>query len=144
MKKVRIFVLIVIICLIAFVASVPVVNNLSAKKIENQLLSITLPDNTVTVESLSKAGKLIGNGNGMQYFGAMLIRSERTLEDLSAYYSQQNADVIVKEQKTQDIDFLEHETLFFKSNIADGKTYYIVYLFGGGISPFSELDIRGH
>jgi hypothetical protein len=144
MKKVRIFVLIVIICLIAFVASVPVVNNLSAKKIENQLLSLTSPDNTVTVESLSKAGKLIGNGNGMQYFGAMLIRSERALEDLSAYYSQQNADVIVKEQKTQDIDFLEHETLSFKSNIADGKTYYIVYLFGGGIAPFSQLDIRGH
>lgn len=144
MKKVRISALIAIILLIGFLASVPVVNNLTAKSVEKELKEIPLPDHTEMVEAVSKAGKLVGNGNGMQYFGAMLIRSESTLEDLSAYYSQQHADVVVKEQKTQEIAFLEHSRLSFKTNITDSEDYYIVYLFGSGIAPFSQLDIRGH
>ena len=39
------------------------------------------------IESISRAGKLTGNGNGMQYFGAILIRSDLSLEELDAYYS---------------------------------------------------------
>ena len=36
----------------------------------------------VLIESLSEAGRLTGNGNGLQYFGAVLIRSELSLEEL--------------------------------------------------------------
>ena len=144
MKKVRISALIAIILLIGFLASVPVVNNLTAKGVEKELKEIPIPDHTEMVEALSKAGKLVGNGNGMQYFGAILLKSERSLEELSSYYSQQHADVVVKEQKTQEIAFLEHSRLSFKTDIDDSAGYYIVYLFGSGIAPFSQLDIRGH
>lgn len=144
MKRMIISIVIVAVLLVGFIVSIPLVNNLSAKKIEKQLVEIDLPDNTEIIESLSKAGKLVGNGNGMQYFGAMLIRSEKTLDELTVYYSQNNTNICVKEQKTQIIQCVKHGELSFKTHITDDEDYYIVYLFGSGISPFAELDIRGH
>lgn len=144
MKKAWIPVLAVVVLLIGFVVSIPLVNDFSAKRVEKQLAEISLPDHTQMVESLSKAGKLVGNGNGMQYFGAVLIRSEQTLEELFVYYSQKNPAIVVKEQKTQKIEWVEHENLSFHTNITDTEEYYIVYMFGSGIAPFSQLDIRGH
>lgn len=140
----RMILVLIVVIFAGFVLSIPLVNNSSAKKIEKQLVEIDLPDNTEIIESLSKAGKLVGNGNGMQYFGAMLIRSEKTLDELTAYYSQINTNISVKEQKTQKIQCIEHGELSFKAHISDTEDYYIVYLFGAGIFPFSELDIRGH
>lgn len=140
----RMILVLIVVIFAGFVLSIPLVNNSSAKKIEKQLVEIDLPDNTEIIESLSKAGKLVGNGNGMQYFGAMLIRSEKTLDELTAYYSQNNTNICVKEQKTQIIQCVEHGELSFKTHITDDEDYYIVYLFGSGISPFAELDIRGH
>lgn len=144
MKKKIIPVAIVIFLLIGLAVSVPLVNDFSAKNVEKSLVEIALPDDTQMVESISKAGKLVGNGNGMQYFGAILIKSEKTLDELFDYYSQKLAGVVVKEQKSQIIECVEHAQLSFTTNITDTDKYYIVYLFGNGISPFSELDIRGH
>ncbi len=142
MKK-RILV-IVIVLLAAFLASIPLVNNLLAKNVERQLTGIALPDNTQLVESVSKAGKLVGNGNGMQYFGAILLQSEETLDDLSYYYSSKAAGVVVKQQISQKIECIDHRQLSFQTPVSEAEHYYIVYLFGSGISPFSELDLRGH
>lgn len=135
---------IVIFLFIGFIVSVPLVNDFTAKNVEKNLIEIALPDQTEMVESISKAGKLVGNGNGMQYFGAILIRSEKTLDELSDYYSQKLAGVVVKEQKSQIIECVEHAQLSFTTSITDTEKYYIVYLFGSGIAPFSELDIRGY
>ena len=143
MKK-KIALVAIVILLVGLLVSVPLVNDFSAKNVEKSLVEIALPENTQMVESLSKAGKLVGNGNGMQYFGAMLIQSELTREELSDYYSQKNADIIVKVQKTQKIECVEHAQLSFVTQITDAENYYIVYLFGEGIFPFAELDLRGH
>lgn len=144
MKKKIVPIAIISIFFIAFIVSVPLVNDFSAKNVEKSLVEITLPDNTQMVESISKAGKLVGNGNGMQYFGAMLIQSELTREELSDHYSQKNANIVVKEQKTQKIECVEHAQLSFATQITDAENYYIVYLFGEGIALFAELDLRGH
>ena len=134
----------VILLIVAFAVSVPLVNDFSAKNVENSLVEIALPENTQMVESVSKAGKLVGNGNGMQYFGAMLIKSEQTLEELAAYYADVNAEIVVRVQTAQAIECLEHAQLSFATQITDAENYYIVYLFGEGLAPFSQLDIRGH
>lgn len=131
-----------IVLLVAFVVSIPLVNNQSAKNVEKQLAGIALPDNTQLIESVSKAGKLVGNG--MQYFGAILIQSEETLDGLSAYYSSQAAGAVVKKQASERIECVDHPQLFFQAPVSEAGNYYIVYLFGNGISPFSELDLRGH
>ena len=144
MKRKIIPAAIVIALLVGLFAAVPLVNDLSAGQVERSLVEIIPPENTQIVESLSKAGKLVGNGNGMQYFGAILIKSELTQEELAAYYSQIHADIVVKEQKTQEIAFIEHEQLSFATQITDTENYYIVYRFGDGIALFEQLDLRGH
>lgn len=144
MKKTVIPIVLIAVLLVGFIVSVPLVNNHSAKEVERRLVSTALPDNTEIVESLSKAGKLVGNGNGMQYFGAMLIKSELGLEELEAYYSEIISGSAVREQKSRDIEIIEHGTLSFEAEISDTEGYFIVYLFGSGKKPFSELDIRGH
>lgn len=144
MKKAVIPIVLIAVLLVGFIVSVPLVNNHSAKEVERRLVSTALPDNTEIVESLSKAGKLVGNGNGMQYFGAMLIKSELGLEELEAYYSEIISGSAVREQKSRDIEIIEHGALSFEAEISDTEGYFIVYLFGSGKKPFSELDIRGH
>lgn len=144
MKKAVIPIVLIAVLLVGFIVSVPLVNNHSAREVERRLVSTALPDNTEMVESLSKAGKLVGNGNGMQYFGAMLIKSELGLEELEAYYSEIISGSAVREQKSRDIEIIEHGTLSFEAEISDTEGYFIVYLFGSGKKPFSELDIRGH
>lgn len=39
---------------------------------------------------------------------------------------------------------MEHTSLRFKNQDWSTKNYYIIYLWGNGISPFDELDLRGH
>ena len=98
------------------------------------------------IESLSQAGKLTGNGNRMQYFGAILIRSELSLEELETYYSDYRSnewEYLVEIQEGQSIEVIEHKALQFSEEIEDGG-YYIVYSWGRGNSLLKELDMRGH
>ena len=91
-------------------------------------------------------GKLTGNGNGMQYFGAILIRSELSLEELDAYYSDYRRnewEYLVEIQKGQSIEVIDHGGLQFSEEIK-GSGYYIVYSWGSGDSLLQELDMRGH
>ena len=143
MNKAIIVFLVIIVLIVGFIISIPLVNNYSANNVEQELLSIALPDNTEMIESLSIAGKVVGNGNGMQYFGAILIKSEKTLDELFNYYSGKLEGILVKEQKSKEIEFT-HGDVSFSSNINEEGNYFIVYLFGDEIFPFSELDIRGH
>ena len=57
-------------------------------------------------------GNLTGNGNGMQYFGAILIRSDLSLEELDAYYSDHRSnewEYLVEIQEGQSIDVIDHK-----------------------------------
>lgn len=139
--------LVLVVFLIGVVTSVPLLNNYSAWKVERKLCETPLPERTERIDSVSKAGKLTGNGNGMQYFGAMLIRSELSLEELKSYYAgyaNKGWEYLVGRQKGTSVDVIEHGYLQFAEN-ADGDNYYIVYSWGDGInSLLEEIDLRGH
>ena len=112
-------------------------------------MQLSLPDKTEIVDALSSAGKLIGNGNGMQFFGAILIKSELTLEELNNFYSKYRENewsYIVEKQVSNNIAFIEHRDLKFKALKVDEQliNYYIVYTWGSSDYPLSDLDIRGH
>ena len=146
MKKMlkRMAIPLIVIALIAgALIAIPTVNNYSAYAVEKQLCSLSLPNQTERVESLSKAGKFVGNGNGMQYFGAILIRSDLSMDELLDHYQTALPGAVVKKQTAQQIECIQHGSIRFETPI-DGDNYYIVYYFGSGIEPFSELDIRGH
>lgn len=127
----------------------PFVNDNAARKTAKVLEHIPLPNDTELVETAYKAGKLVGNGNGMQYFGAILIRSELSLEELKGYYSKfadpehQEWECEVEVQKGKDITIIEHGSLTFQTDV-EGDNYYIVYSWGNNHSFFDEFDLRGH
>ena len=146
MKKLKLVGILAAVVLIGSVISIPLINNHTAYKVEKALCEIPLPEETELIESLSQAGKLTGNGNGMQYFGAILIRSDLSLEELDAYYSRYRSnewECLVKIQEGQSIEGIDHGTLQFAEEIKD-RGYYIVYSWGSGNSLLDELDIRGH
>ena len=146
MKKIKVVGILAAVVLIGGSLSIPLINNYTAYKVEKALCEIPLPEETELIESLSQAGKLTGNGNGMQYFGAILIRSELSLEELDAYYSDYRSnewEYLVETQEGQPIEVIDHRTLQFTEEIKDSD-YYIVYSWGSGKSLLEELDIRGH
>ncbi len=146
MKKLKLVGILAAVVLIGGVISIPFVNDHIAYKVEMALCEIPLQEETELIESLSQAGKLTGNGNGMQYFGAILIQSDLSLEELDAYYSDYRSnewEYIVKTQEGQSIEVIDHGVLQFTEKIKDNG-YYIVYSWGSGNSLLEELDIRGH
>ena len=146
MRKGSKIALTVIASLILFCILCPIVNDISAKRIIANIESVPLPQDTQVAEQFSHAGKLVGNGNGMQFFGAILIESELSLEDLNRHYSLYREtpwEYIVEVQDTQNIDVIEHGTFAFETDVSNRK-FYIVYSWGNGISPFQEFDLRGH
>ena len=146
MKKLKLVGMLVAVVLIGGVISISFINNNIAYKVEKELCETPLPEKTELIESISRAGKLTGNGNGMQYFGAILIRSDLSLEELDAYYSGYRSnewECLVETQEGQSIELIDHETLQFSVEIKD-SCYYILYSWGSGNSLLEELDIRGH
>ena len=149
MKKfiytISIFIVIFFISILGLIIASPVVNNHTAKKTVKVIEKIELPANTEYVETFWKAGKLIGNGNGMQYLGGILVRSGLTIEELRVYYSQhlEQDDYDVEKQFGQNINVIEHGNISLRTTI-DNDNYYIIYLWGDDDSVFSFLDIRGH
>ena len=128
----------------------PIYNNHCAYVIEQDIKNVPLPDSTYFVESKSFAGKLIGNGNGMQYLGVVLIKSKQTKEGILLYYQsqlQEYDDVSVQEQSANHIDIILHGNYYFDTDefSADANSYafYIVYVWGSNSTIFDELDLRG-
>ena len=147
LKKVLvIIVLIVVSIFLSVLIAAPIVNDNIAKKTANRLEDLPLPNNTELIERVYKAGKLVGNGNGMQYFGAIIIKSELPLEEIKEYYlkfTKNEWECVVENQMDADVKIIEHTKMTLKTDV-EGDNYYIVYSWGNNHSIFHELDIRGH
>lgn len=144
----KIVILAPIIILVTMMAISYPINNIVAQNIITELKQNPLPEKTIIVEEKSIAARLCGNGDGVQYFGALLLKSELSLEELDNYYSQfrkREECNIVKHQYGKEIEQNEfpalHE-LSFDTNI-DNENYYILYTWGNYDSIFTYLDWRG-
>lgn len=132
--------------LLTLIIGSPIKNDMEAKKVANAIKECALPERTQLLDTVSAAGKLVGNGNGMQYFGAILIKSELSLDELKEYYGKLASDEfhnIVEKQESNTIDFIEHEPLSFDAE-CDYEDTYIVYSWGNYSGIASEFDLRGH
>ncbi|WP_026653625.1 hypothetical protein [Butyrivibrio proteoclasticus] len=124
----------------------PIHNDNVAKGITKELKSIPLPENAVLIDDFSMAGKLCGNGNGMQYFGAILIKSDLPEEEIADYYKQYSSgeyDALVKKQESSIISEIIHRHAAFDAEL-DGDGYYMIYTWGDYNGFSSEFDLRGH
>ena len=147
-KSIKVLLTVVIAVIFLLPVFILVVNDITAINVKNDLKKLQLPEKSQLIDSKWIAGKVVGNGNGMQYFGAILIRSELTWDELDRYYSQyRNADwqYQVAVQKTKYIDILDKGGYSFKlPNGESFDNYYIVYNWGDVNNFFSKWDLRGH
>ncbi len=138
----------VFLLLVAF--GIPVVNNAIALGVEKDMKALPLPEDTQLVESSSVAGKLVGNGNGMQYFGALLLESKLSASELSAFYNNGMDNVLfggytVVSYTGKDISDNVVKNLPLTRDVK-GENHYVVYYCDGGypLQGWLDLDLRGH
>lgn len=156
-KYILISLVIILLALVLFpiitYSTIVITNNYLADQIEKDLVEFEVPEQTTLLDSVSLAGKLSGNGNGMQYMGAVLVNSNLGAEELKAHYSGGFEYIEVKEQKSEKIDFVNSNLYSFDYNIEDVQgTYYSIYCYdfdrrealGGFIGELLDMDVRGH
>ena len=151
-KILRILLIIVFVLPIVLYASIHIANDRIATAIEKELKDYPLPENTELVDSISIAGKLTGNGNGMQYMGSILVSGELSEGELLQYYSNDFDYIEVRKQESSNIDFINSNLYSFDSfEDANSDTYYSVTCWDYNsrirendfISEILDFDLRG-
>ena len=138
----------VLLALLAIPVTVTRVNDAAARDVEEQLLALPTPEGGEVVESMARAGKVVGNGNGMQYVGALLVRSDRGIGAVSGHYATASEDIdldvtVVTSAGIESQGF--HGADGFLGQPRPGGDRYVVYAFGDGPGGFFEgADLRGH
>lgn len=146
--------LLIIIALLPFVlyAGIFIANNIIADNVEKDLVAYQLPASTKLVDSISIAGKLTGNGNGMQYMGSILVETNLSEQELKEHYGLKDKYVQIRKQDTAKIDFLNSGAYSFSGFVEDKKeSYYSITCwadkrakYGELVSELLDFDIRGH
>ncbi len=127
-------------------------NDMVANQVEKDLTSCPLPAESVLVDSLSAAGKFVGNGNGMQYIGAILIISDLSKEDILKHYQNKFEYIEVYRQTSPTIQSLSpNDFRYEKLDPGSNETYYSVLCWGSNrdyvpddIAGLLDFDLRGH
>ena len=131
----------------------PLANNAIARSVSDDLLTRPLPAETEVIDSIYVAGNLISQGNKVQYLGAILIRSERTLEELEEFYISRFTGLTlrVREQASAQIelDTFQNVRLSFRGIEEDEplENHFILFAFGNhdwSSNFFTFFDIRAH
>ena len=149
-KTIKYIIIAIIILIILTPVYIHIINDMIANTVENNIKIISLPPKTELIDSISVAGKLTGNGNGMQYFGAILINTELSETELENYYStfrKNNWQCLIDMQTAEKINIIEHGIYEFKNfRKEDFEKCYIVYSWGDSpiFKSILELDLRGH
>lgn len=123
---------------IALVITTTVLNNKAAEDVERTLSSMKMPADTECVSSVFATGKLTSDAAGMQYFGAIMIKSSLPENTLKEYFKGYE----VKPQKENKIEVLDRANLSFDVIPYTGVSYYIVYGWGSCDFPLRNLDFR--
>lgn len=153
--KIIIAVLLTVIIVLPVISYIGIVhtNNYIADKIKKDLIAYRLPDDTVLIDSISEAGKLTGNGNGMQYMGAILVETELSEKELREYYSSQFDFIEVIRQEDAKMDFIDHGDYSYAGfPDVEGKSYYSIVcwdsnrsdIYGDFGAVLLDFDIRAH
>ena len=154
LKAIFIGMIVLLFVVIIFQVAIRITNNSIAKGLEKELLACEHPTDVDVIDSMSVAGKMEGNGNGMQWFGIILVKSDMTEDMLREWYKNQlttgeNEDISVLKQETSKV--FEYSPWNFK-NYSDEGNYYQVRLMRYSAVGFEKSiwesilnsDLRGH
>jgi hypothetical protein len=132
-------------------------NNIVLNNFAKQIYNCNLPDKTKLIECKKTCGKLNGNGNGMDYFACILIKSDLSFKELKKYYSRIKFKPADNESKSSvypeifkvkdfkiDSEYLENKKLIFESLKKKKifQKYYYIIIYDGGYS--AGFDFRGN
>ncbi len=142
-RVIRSTMIVVAVFLLLIALAIPVVNNAIALGVERELQETALPAQTSMVESISVSGRY--TGKGIQYFGALLVKSGLSLEELADHYP----DCVVERQLTSAVRVLGktgdgEDKLTFQSSV-EGSDYYVVYKWGSApawLQGILDMDAR--
>ena len=136
-------------------AAIMLANNRIADQLEKKLLDYPLPLDTQLVDSISVARKISGNGNGMQYFGGILVGSDLSEDELYAHFEhcvdgiEGYAFVEVVPQESQML--FEYHDYWFDYWQTDQLNYrvgiWVMSVAGmedNWVEAVLNMDIRGH
>jgi hypothetical protein len=133
--------------LIAVPVSIPIVNDVAASDVERRLLDLPVPEGAERIDSMAQAGRIVGNGNGMQYVGALLIRSGDSEAALQRFYSAQEraAELSITVTPADDLEREGfHGARGFLAHSGERGTF-VVHAWGEAPGQiFEDLDLRGH
>ena len=96
------------------------------------------------VETVSDYGKLNGNGNGINYFGAVLVKVEdpEVLDTLVSLNKDFDVMDYYKQEKREiDLNYAEHAHLSFENLSPD---YYVVWFYQSEHPHSNLFDVKGH
>lgn len=149
LKRILQSICIIIIIIIVAPILIYILNDRVANNTKKELLNVKLPNNTEIVDSISIAGKLTGNGNGMQYLGAILVKTDLSEEELKKYYNQYKKDefsFLVEKQNSKKLKMIDNGSYWFeKYNENDREKYFTIYSWGESKKELlTEFDLRGH
>ncbi len=134
--------------LLVFVIA-PGINAINLSGLVNDFLDeISEHSQTPVCETKSVYGKLNGNGNGIQYFGACLVKAEsaEALEAVASELEQKFEYVGFWQQEDDDIEskYLEHRSLEYDTHISDGEKYFTICFFNSQHPNSCHFDLAGH
>ena len=143
--------LIALLLIAALYAGIVVSNNRIAEDLRKQVAGCMLPPGTELVDSAAVAGRLQGNGNGMQYFGVALIHSDLDEGPLRTWYEAQ----LPKEEyiwlTRRESELFDSSTRLFKDYEDDGHYWFVMLSRYNPIGKdatlldgLRDIDIRGH
>lgn len=121
------------------------INNWTAIGYAQDVRKLPLPEDTEVLDSQWAAQRFAPAGNGIQYRGAILIRSSLSLEELAAHYEQVSEDtsaaIGVSPAARIDRRMLPFADRF---DLAQPDLYVVIKYGTPSPGSFLELDLRGH
>lgn len=148
-RWIRVLMVFIAALLLVMALVIPVINNFIAAGVADDLEALPLPADTTLVDSVSLAGKSVGSGNGMQYFGAVLLHSDLSLAELQSHYMPYQKglfDCRVAAQSGAEVTQITHGSLAFDATV-EGDGWYILYSWGSAPAwarDWLNLDMRGN
>ncbi len=152
MKKIFKYIIVIFLLLLIPVALlfVPIGNNIILKMHTNELKHFQLNASYEILAADNKCGKLVGNGNGMQYFSALLIHSK---EDLIWENNHWEGIFLIEVNASSFYDFINEygygdyckDIKKKLKEISNTKNYYVLYSFKN--APLNSIwnnDLRAH
>lgn len=130
-------------------------NDLVLTKFSSQLFEIDLPDDIHLIEKYKVRGKLNGNGNGMDFFACILVKTECSQKEINDYINNYKfnpaknheiveIEVIKLHSNRLETKYVENKEIVFKTikDNDDFNDYYVLSIYDGGYS--ADFDILGH